>query len=78
MFIINFVTKAILGAVMKILVIGGIGKIGELTWRKVVAQGHDVTVFDCLAAHRYEGLPLKKMVGDVFDGETVTHAMAGQ
>ena len=44
----------------------------------MVAQGHDVTVFDCLAAHRYEGLPLKKMVGDVFDGETVTHAMAGQ
>ena len=63
---------------MKILVIGATGKTGELTWRKVVTQGPDVTVFDRSAAHRYEGFPLKKMVGDVFDGETVTQAMASQ
>ena len=78
MFTIYFVTKAILGAVMKFLVIGAIAKIAELKWRKVVSQGHDVTFFDRSAAHRYEGGPLREMVCVVFDGETVTHAVAGQ
>ena len=77
MFTIYFVTKVILGAVIKILIIGASGKTGELTWRKVFVQGYDVTVFDRLAAHRYEGNPLRKMFGDVF-GETVTHAVGGQ
>ena len=63
---------------MKILVTGATGKTGELTGRKVLTQGPDVTVFDRWAAHRYEGDPLRKTVGDVFDGETVAHAMAGQ
>ena len=67
-------TKGILGAGMKILVIGATGKTGELTGRKVLTQGPDVTVFDRWAAHRYEGVPLRKTVGDVFDGETVAHA----
>jgi len=40
----------------------------------VVTQGPDVTVFDRWAAHRYEGDPLRKTVGDVFDDETVAHA----
>ena len=74
MFTIYFVTKGILGAGMKILVIGATGKTGELTWRKVVTQGPDVTVFDPWAALRYEGDSLRKTVGDVFDGETVAHA----
>ena len=30
---------------MKILVVGATGKTGELTWRKAVAEGHDVTIF---------------------------------
>ena len=63
---------------MKILVIGATGKTSELTWRKVVIQGPDVTVFDRWAAHRYESDQLKKTVGVVFDGEKVAHAMAGQ
>ena len=29
---------------MKILVVGATGKTGELTWRKAVAEGHDVTI----------------------------------
>ena len=31
---------------MKILVVGATGKTGELTWRKAVAEGHDVTIFE--------------------------------
>ncbi len=30
---------------MKVVVFGATGKTGELTWRKAVEAGHDVTVF---------------------------------
>ena len=78
MFTVYFVAKPILGAGMVILVIGATGKTGELRRLNVVALGSDVTVFDSSAAHGYKGDPLKKTVDDVFDYETVAHAMAGQ
>ena len=78
MFTIYFVTKEILGAVIKILIIGASGKTGDLTWRKVFVKRYGVTGFDRLAAHRYEGNPLRKMFGDVFDSETVIHAVGVQ
>ena len=50
---------------MKILVVGATGETGELTWRKAVAEGHDVTIFERSVAQQYKDDPVRKMQGDV-------------
>ena len=63
---------------MKILVVGATGKTGELTWRKAVAEGHDVTIFGRSVAQQYKDDPVRKMQGDVLDTTAVTAAILGQ
>ena len=63
---------------MKILVVGATGKTGELTWRKAVAEGHDVTTFERSVAQQYKDDPVRKMQGDVLDTAAVTAAILGQ
>jgi len=63
---------------MKILVVGATEKTGELTWRKVVAEGHEVTVFGRSFVQRYKDDPVTKMQGDVLDSAAVTATITGQ
>ena len=63
---------------MKVVVFGATGKTGELTWRKAVAAGHDVTVFGRSVERRYANETVAKMQGDVLDAEAVSRAVAGQ
>ena len=45
---------------MKVVVFGATGKTGELTWRKAVEAGHDVTVFGRSVERRYANEPWQK------------------
>ena len=63
---------------MKVVVFGATGKTGELTWRKAVEAGHDVTVFGRSVERRYTNEPVTKIQGDVLDAEAVSRAIAGQ
>ena len=61
---------------MKILVTGGLGKVGGPWWRSCSGGGHEVTVLDRLPGPR-DGGPVKYLVGEIQDLGQVIEAAAG-
>lgn len=55
---------------MKILVTGGAGYIGSVTVKQLLAQGHEVVVFDNLRQGHKEVVPCKLVTGDLLDKKT--------
>ncbi len=66
---------------MHVLITGGAGFIGSHTTRRLLSQGHQVTVLDNLSNGRRENLPenpnLRLVVGDIADPTAVTDALDG-
>ena len=64
---------------MKVLLTGGAGFIGRHVHDQLVADGHDVTVFDSLRADVHDRPPPVRnlVVADVRDADAVTQALAG-
>jgi UDP-glucose 4-epimerase len=64
---------------MQTLVIGGAGYIGSVVGAQLIAEGHQVVVFDNLSTGHEWAIPTgaKFVLGDVTDLEALTHAMAG-
>jgi UDP-glucose-4-epimerase GalE len=61
---------------MRLLVTGGAGYIGSFTVRRLLARGHQVTVFDNLAAgHRQAVPPEVLVVGDLKDVDHLDHVL---
>ena len=61
---------------MRILVTGGAGYIGSHTVRLLLDRGHDVTVFDNLAAGHRAAVPADRLVvGDLKDVDQVDHVL---
>ncbi|MBA4065322.1 MAG: UDP-glucose 4-epimerase GalE [Isosphaera sp.] len=57
---------------MRILVTGGAGYIGSHTVKRLLARGHDVTVFDNLSAGHRAAVPADRLVvGDLRDADQV-------
>jgi UDP-glucose-4-epimerase GalE len=64
---------------MRVLVTGGAGYIGSHTVRRLLAGGHDVTVFDNLSAGHRRAVPADRLVvGDLGDPAAVDAALAGR
>ncbi len=66
---------------MHVLITGGAGFIGSHTTRRLLSQGHQVTVLDNLSNGRRENLPedpnLRLVVGDIADPTAVADALDG-
>ena len=62
---------------MRILVTGGAGYIGSVTVERLVAQGHEVVVYDSLEeGHRDAVAPgARLVVGDLGDAEKLTKTL---
>ena len=64
---------------MKVLVLGGTGRVGQLIVAGALERGHDVTV---LARNPQEaarlGPPIRIMPGDVLDAAALDRALEGQ
>ena len=61
---------------MKILVTGGLGKVGQSVVEELLGGGHEVTVLDRLPGPR-DGSPVKHLVGEIQDLGQVIEAAAG-
>ena len=61
---------------MKILVTGGLGKVGQSVVTELLGGGHEITVLDRLPGPR-DGSPVKYLVGEVEDLGQVIEAAAG-
>jgi len=64
---------------VKVLVTGGAGFIGQHVHRQLVAEGHEVRVFDSLRSDVHQGPPEvdNLIVGDVRDGAAMDEALSG-
>jgi len=62
---------------MKVLVTGGAGYIGATTVRSLIAEGHDVVVFDNLSKGHRDAIPksVPLIVGDVGDRRAIDAAL---
>src|SRR5581483_3448899 len=61
---------------MRILVTGGAGYIGSHTVRRLVARGHEVTVFDSLVYGHRQAVPAERLVvGDLRDVDHLDHVL---
>jgi UDP-glucose-4-epimerase GalE len=61
---------------MRILVTGGAGYIGSHTVRRLLAGGHDVTIFDSLVYGHRRGVPAERLVvGDLRDADHLDHVL---
>ena len=63
---------------MKILVTGGTGYIGSVAIRRLMAAGHEISVFDNVERGHRESLPagVPLVVGDLRDASAIRSAMA--
>ncbi len=64
---------------MKCLVTGGAGFVGSKISKKLLEQGHDVTVYDNLSVGRIENLPEGSLFvqGDILDFDGLSKVMCG-
>src|SRR5262245_43126161 len=61
---------------MRILVTGGAGYIGSHTVRRLIARGHEVTVFDSLVYRHRQAVPAERLVvGDLRDADHLDHVL---
>lgn len=65
---------------MDVLITGGTGFLGAHLCRRLVAEGHQVSVLRRAASDtaRVQGLPLRHVIGDLTDPEAVMRAAEGQ
>ncbi|MBK5098972.1 MAG: NAD-dependent epimerase/dehydratase family protein, partial [Gemmatimonadetes bacterium] len=62
---------------MKVLVIGGTLFIGKRLVRRLLEEGHEVSVLHRRSVHEY-GAEVGNLVGDRNDSESVRRALSGQ
>jgi UDP-glucose-4-epimerase GalE len=64
---------------MRVLVTGGAGYIGSFTVRRLLAEGHTVTVFDNLSTGHRAAVPAECLVvGDLRDADQIDHLLIVQ
>lgn len=63
---------------MNILVTGGAGYIGSTTVKRLLEQGHSVTVYDNLVYGRKEAVSCELIQGDLVDKEFLFSSLAGK